>query len=393
MTLKRLASGRWQVRWRDRDGKQRAANYVSRELAQEKLRALHRGETDSRAPRSSKLVSEVVADWKRDRYPALSPTTRVRYDNLLRLYFGQLLSLSLPALTPRAIDEWVRWMKTDPDRFKKGGLRTSFHHELRLLRSILGYYEDYADDRDFVMPVKRRHFADCRIRNRRGGKPKDLGEDDFLVFRQRLEERFGVAIAAMATLQFYQALRISEAAALRWQDVHFDAEPPKSRLTFCQHVLYTRSKDVADEIEPGLKNSDEGKEHPMLPEVYGMLRRMHRRGAKGLVFVPPTGEREFFSYRQVQYRYDQTFKALGLPYSSTHVMRHGGARSAFDDTGGDVGIAAQQLGNADRKSVDTYAKRSVLAFTRYAKAKWESASTVHPTGEKGKTAGDNGGLG
>ncbi len=378
MTLKKLKSGRWQVRWRDESGKQRAENFRSKEAAQEKLRALHRGEADARAHTETTL-KDVVADWKRDRYPCLSPSTRARYDTLLRLYFDSLLPLSIRQLTTQAVDDWIRWLKEEPNRFKKGGIRIAFKYELVLLQTILAYYEDYRDDPDFVNPVKRRHASDCRLHNRRAPKAKDLSEEDFLVFGQRLEKDFGLETAALATLQFYQALRVSEAVALRWEDVHFDAkEPWKSRLAFRQHVLYMRSTNSADTIEPGLKNSGEGKEHPMLPEVHGMLRRMHRAGAKGLVFVPEG--REFFSYHQVRYRYTKTFERLSLPYSSTHVMRHGGTRKTFDETGGDMAIAAQQLGN--KKVVDVYAKRSVLAFTRYSEQQWASASIVHPVKDK-----------
>ncbi len=382
MSLKKLSNGRWQVRWRDGTGKQRAENFRSRELAQEKLRALHRGEADDRA-HTETTFRDVVADWKRDRYPALSPSTRARYDDLLRLYFDRLMPLSIRQVTPAAVDDWIRWLKEDPNRFKRAVIRTAFKYELVLLQTVLRYYEHYRDDPAFTMPVKKRHHEAATLRNRRNVKAKDLTEGDFLVFRQRLEQRYGVDTAALATLQFYQALRVSEAVALRWEDVSFDPkEPWKSRLSFRQHVLYVRSKGGKDSIEAGLKNSDQGKEHPMLPEVYGMLRRMHRPGAKGLVFR--SEGREFLSYHQVRHRYTRAFEDLGLPYSSTHVMRHGGTRKTFDETGGDLGIAAQQLGNS--RAVDVYAKRSVLAFTRYAEGQWGmvSAPNVHAKHRRSK---------
>jgi integrase len=260
MSLKKLPTGRWQIRWRDETGKQRAANFRSKELAQDKLKALHRGEADDRAQCNESLES-VVAEWKRDRYPSLAPTTRARYDCLLRLYFDRLLPVPIGKLTPQVIDEWIRWLKEDPNRFRKGAVRTSFKCELILLKAILAYYEDYRDDPGFTMPVKRRHFEACKLRNRQETRSKDLSEADFLVFCQRLEQDYGVGTAALATLQFYQAARVSEAVALRWEDVHFDHEEPRrSRISFRQHALYVRYKGGVDVIEPGLKNSEEGKE-------------------------------------------------------------------------------------------------------------------------------------
>src|SRR4051794_10319353 len=47
----------------------------------------------------------------------------------------------------------------------------------------------------------------------------------------------GPAKVAMATLQFYQALRISEAAALDWDDVHLDRQNRGwSQVVACRDV-------------------------------------------------------------------------------------------------------------------------------------------------------------
>ena len=126
-------------------------------------------------------------------------------------------------------------------------------------------------------------------------------------------------------------------------------------------------------IDPGFKNSDSMggiKEHPMLPPVFEALRPLYRPGASGLIFLPGNG-REFFSYSQVQNAYNRAFEKAGLPYRSTHVMRHGGTRKTYDETGVDLEIAKQQLGNTDMDSVLTYAKRSPAAFGRYVDGQWD----------------------
>lgn len=390
MNIKRLKTGRYQLRWRDKTGKQRAKNFRTLELARDGMRALHRGEVTEPSKRSSVSVADVIARWKKDRYPAMSVSSQVRFDNILRLYFEDLAKLPLSELTAARIDEWIAWMKSDPDRYKKAKHRTSFKHELEVLRAVLNHHEDQSDD-EWRSPLKRRHMAATKLRNRRAAAPKDLGEADFCAFRQRLEMDYGLPVAVMATLQYYDALRVSEAVAIHWEDVRFDwADPRRSRLVFCRHAIFARSKEVEDFIEPGLKNDEVGKEHPMLPEVFAMLRRLWKAGSRGVVFQPDKADRECWSYRWVQYRYDKTFERLGLPYRSTHVMRHGGTRTTFDETGGDEGIAAQQLGNS--AAVKVYAKRSVHAFTRYAAEKWDaierSASNVHSAAVGLKTVSD-----
>lgn len=372
MNIKKLRTGRYQLRWRDKDGKQRARNFRTKELAQDGLRALHRGETNAR-PTEEKTLRDVIAQWKTVRYSAIGRGTQEHYDKLLRLYFDPLLDLRISELSPAKVDDWIAWMKSDVDRYKKANQRTSFNHELVMLKTVLGFYEDYCDDDSFKMPIKKRHRIAAKLRNRAVVKPKDLSEADFFAFRQLLEKRYGVEIAALATLQYYDALRISEAVPLEWGDVRFNFEEPRlSRLVFSRHVIFARSAKAPPEVEPGLKNSEDGKEHPMLPEVFAMLRRLWRPKAKGLVF--PSAAGGLFTYRQVQYRYNSAFEALGLPYSSTHVMRHAGTRKTFDETGGDEGIAAQQLGNT--ASVKVYAKRSVHAFTNYAASQWDAAESA-----------------
>jgi integrase len=368
-TLKKLRGGKYQVRWEEESGRQRAKNFFSRELAQEFLKALHRGEADERARVTGKTFGDILDQWRRDRYGSLSTGTRVRYDNLIRLHFGSLLKCRIRELTAARVDRWIDELKAAIPGHGKEALRASFGHELTLLRAILAHYVDTEDDPHFVMPVKKRHRRAAVVKARPRRAPKDLSEADFQRFLARLEQDYGGTIAALAVVQFYQACRVSEPAALRWQDVRFDWEQPwRSRLCFEQHVVYARSKAVDDVIEPGIKNDDE-KEHPMLPPVFEALRGLWRPGVSGLVFRGDDGG--FLGYRWVQYRYDQTFERLGLPYRSTHVMRHGGTRKTFNETGGDRDIAAQQLGN--RAAVEVYAKRSTRAFTEYAEEQWRRA--------------------
>jgi hypothetical protein len=51
-------------------------------------------------------------------------------------------------------------------------------------------------------------------------------------------------------------------------------------------------------------------------------------------------------------------------------MRHGWTREILDDTNGDFAVAGQLLGNTDRESINTYAKRNKSALTVVARRKW-----------------------
>jgi integrase len=245
---------------------------------------------------------------------------------------------------------------------------------------VLNHYAEYFDDPQFVMPVKRRHSKAVKLRNRGAPRPKHLTEEELHRFLRCLAAGpHGNKYAALATLQYYQALRASEAAAVYWEDIHLDpTTPQRSRLFFRRHICWVRGPKELSYIEAGFKNSDGLgglKEHPMLPPVFEALAALHNPGATGLVFRSPDGS--FLTYRQVQAAYDRAFKKAGLPYRSTHIMRHGGTRKVFDETRGDIGVAQQQLGNRDRKTVEVYAQRSPHAFDAYAKEQWERAKAAN----------------
>lgn len=380
MSMKRLGTGRWQVRWRDAAGTQRARNFAYKAQAQafeDELRAARAGllpepVSDGVQQVCALTFADVVESWRHRRYPALATSTQETYDKLLRLHFAPLLPQRIADVTPAVLDGWMDWLLDNRDAHGKGRLRTTFRAELALLRAILNDYGEYADG--WVSPVKGRHRKRIRVAPARA-KRRDMTAEELGQMCEALRELNyhgrGAVFAVLATVQFWQALRISEPAALTWEGVRLNwAAPAKSRLVFTQHVVYLRA--TPSHIEAGIKN-DSMKEQPILPETFIALAELWTPTASGLVFHDEEGQ--FLRYREVQYAYDRALKKAGLPFTATHVMRHGGTRTVLEDTGGDRDVAAQQLGNRDGKTVDVYAVRSAAAFTRYATAKWAECAS------------------
>ena len=123
-------------------------------------------------------------------------------------------------------------------------------------------------------------------------------------------------------------------------------------------------------IQPGFKNGDI-KEVPLTPDAFRLLKelKLHRRG--DLVFQRNEKPLE---YRYIQYTYNRGFKTAELPFSATHVMRRTGTSWVLDNSGGDVGLAKQILGNADWGTVDLYAKRQANALKQFNDKIWEKAA-------------------
>ncbi len=125
----------------------------------------------------------------------------------------------------------------------------------------------------------------------------------------------------MATVQYYQALRISEACAIHWDDIHFDFKDPSSPKIVIHRAVKWK-KDTGLQTNIGcLKNASaigHKKEQPLFPESFHVLQELkagfHRIG---LVF---NNDGKLFEYRTIQAAYNTAFKRAGLPYTSTHFM-------------------------------------------------------------------------
>ncbi len=332
---------------------------------------------DENMPAEAKDLSpkfEAITDeWRQRKYPGYAAGTRDQYDKLIRLSFDGLMNLQVRSITPAVLDNWIGELKENMGRHLQAKTRKSFEKELTCLGVILRYYENYHDDPEFRFPIKRRHREDIKLRTDVKTQGKDLPLEDFFKFREALKTGAGKeTMAALATVQYFQALRISEAAALHWEDITMDFKSPEnSRIVIKRHITWARKRGGTSCISPGFKNSHAlggEKEMPVFPETFKALRSVYLVGGKGLVFSDKN--QSFFSYKQIQNAYDSAFKRAGLNYTGTHVLRHGGCRNVFNETK-DLGVAAQILGNVSMGTVEVYAKRYKAALTDLAKKHWQ----------------------
>lgn len=327
---------------------------------------------------SGPRFGDITDEWKRRRYPHLAIGTQLQYDKLIKLYLKSLFEIPIREITSKRIDCWLDELKCPGALSMRRGTRKSFEHELTLLNTILRYFQEYHDDTDFRFPVKKRHWEGVRLHQSRSLETKkDLREEEFLVFREHLRtHKDGELLAKLAVVQYYQALRISEAAAIFWEDVQFDwTHPEKSRIKIVRSLFFSRTKEVATFLRAGFKNSafnDGMKEQPMFPETFEALKSLYHEGAKGLVFQI---KHKHLEYRSIQSHYDRAFREAGLPYTGTHVMRHGGCRRVYNIVP-DTAVAQQLLGNSDLKTTLVYAKRHASALTEVAQKFWENKRDV-----------------
>ena len=72
----------------------------------------------------------------------------------------------------------------------------------------------------------------------------------------------------------------------------------------------------------------------------------------------------------MEYRYNLVFKAAGLVFRGSHVLRHGWVRDSFSKHG-DLGIAKMQLGNVSFKSVEVYAQPLQRSLDHFILKEWK----------------------
>ena len=167
--------------------------------------------------------------------------------------------------------------------------------------------------------------------------------------------------AALATLQYFQALRISEAAAVHREDVRLGEVRSFSRLMVKRSLCWPRKKGVPSYVQVGFKNSgsfeDGVKEQPIFPETHDALSSMFRNNPSqklGLIF---TIEGKHLECRQIQHAYDLAFKRAGC-------------RNLYNESG-DLSVAQQLLGDKSEQATKVYARRKASALTEVASEHWE----------------------
>lgn len=313
----------------------------------------------------------IIREWQMRVFPTLNESTCLHYEKMIRLYIERLAPFGIYELTPKKIDCWIDELKATMAYSIQCKNRKSFKHELTVLNTILSYYQNYYDDLVYRCPIKKRHRLSVKLAIPKDVQSKDLSETEFRLFtKQFVHIKNGDVYVRLAILQFYQALRISEASGCHWEDMHLNAvNPSASRIKIVRSAFWPRRKNMPSSIRMGFKNAkanDGLKELPMFPETYAMLMESRPDNAKGLVF---TIDGTMLEYRSIHHAYRQAFKLAGLPYTATHIMRHGGTRRLYNERG-DLAVAAQLLGNSDIETVMVYAKREKSALTEVSNRHW-----------------------
>lgn len=314
---------------------------------------------ESIQPENQPLFKEVMQRFFAQKKNKWRVTTFETYEsNSKHLAFFH--DLPMNQVTPKAVDAWLQIIKRPEYLANQHHTRSTYKHELSLLRQICLYYSEYLDD-CFQLPCKKRHLEDSildpvkyeqmKSDNKFRFIPRADSEKFLAEMNRRGDENLHLKVlSVLALFQLRTGCRIGEVCAIRWEDIDLET----GEMLVSKTVQWSRKKGRETCISPLTKTGE-----PRLiyaPEqVLGALKEwsLHCGRSKGLVFshngLTP------IQYRSVQHHFNAAFKAMEMPWNSTHILRHSFATDFLERTQNQHALK-EQLGHKSLKQTEHYSK-------------------------------------
>lgn len=322
--VRKTSSGRWQARYRDPTGQERARN-CARKVEAERFLALAEADKLRGAwvdPRAGRVTIATFAErWYGTTVP-LKPKTRSGYRSLLdSRVLPPLGNLELRQVDPVLVKEWVA-------KLQEAGLSAS---RIRQARNVLHAIFKSAVEASLVV---RNPVTGVKTQRVVSGERRYLTPDQIGVLARAMKAPYDVLTYVLA----YTGIRVGEAAALR----RSRCDLLRSRLHITESLA-----EVSGNLYFGPTKSYR---HRMvvMPGVIRDLLAHHLEGIgqepEALVFVSPTGRPlRYSNFRNRVWR--PATEVAGLPDLDVHELRHTAA-SLMISRGGDPKLIQTQLGHS-----------------------------------------------
>lgn len=322
--VRRTESGRWQARYRDPSGRERARNFTRRIDAERFLALVEvekvRGEWVD--PEAGKVtVAEFSERWYATTV-ALKPKTRAGYRSLLdsRIlpYIGHL---QLRRVDPLLVREWIADLRED-------GISAS---RIRQARNVTHAVFELAQQASLVArnPVEGIKTPPLPVTNRRF-----LTSEQVQLLAASMPDRYQILTYVLA----YTGIRFGEAGALR----RARCDVAASRLDIAESLA-----EVAGDLHFGSTKTHR-RRTVAIPATIRDLLVSHLetvdQAPEALVFTSPTGQPLRYSNFRNRVWISAT-EAAGLPGLDIHELRHTAA-SLMIRAGADPKLIQTQLGHA-----------------------------------------------
>lgn len=274
-------------------------------------------------------------------------------------------------INPKLIDCWIKMLFSN--EYKEAywpSSRSTFRHELSLLKQILNYYREYHNS-SYIVPIEPRHRKSLLLKNRNARTTEKIKYLDRQEASEVIRSAPDEITCDLMLLQLRTGMRIGEVAALTFDMIDFS----KAILSVSKHIDWPRRKGDDIRILTGTKGGP-SRDLPLNQDCITMLlKRRNQSRSQKLIFER---EDKILTYRFIQHRYDLAFKRAGIVgKNGSHTLRHTFAVDFISETGSYLALQ-QLLGHS--KLEDT------LRYGKYLKSK------VHSTYEDYKATAMDLGL-
>ena len=233
---------------------------------------------------------------------------------LVYLYTSPLADLRMSEIKGIKVVNWIRWLKRHPTAQNSG--RKSFIKELKMLQVILNWYRNFVDE-DFTVPITRKHRQMCFFKKNPPRRPDYYMRPEEIVkwVSWLKSHRKHQVYWRLAVFQLLTGSRIGEACGLQWSEI--DLQQGTARVMRRVRWDQVSKKPFLEDVT----KTDGSARLIMLPRgLIEILQEIKAEAVNDLVFTNARGG--LLKYNAIQSSYNAGFRALGLPWRSTHICRH-----------------------------------------------------------------------
>ena len=295
------------------------------------------------------FFSDCIKIYKKEVIPFLQSPSQQSYEQVLRFFVDSpLSSVKMEYLSAKHIHIWISWLKNQPT--KETSVRKSFRNELKHLTAILNWYKNFVNE-DFNVPVTKQHRQACYYKSVSPRRPDYfMKPESARAWIQFMKDNRELPVYwRLATFMLLTGVRVSEACGMCWDVV--DLEDGTMRIV---RIMRWMTRSSHPYLVENTKTQASVRLINLPDELIKMLKEMKMEsGGEGLVFTK--NGKEALNYGTIKKVFNRGFKALGLPWRSTHILRHSYATMALIATK-DLSSVQASLGHKSSRITERYAK-------------------------------------